>query len=87
MGQCLKFCEGTFCLKMVHSTAIFGQIFLILMLYQFSQSRKIRLERANLRKIIAKLNELFFRSFSSLRPFETNLTEKLETFEISLKGS
>ena len=67
MGQCLKICEGTFCLKMVHSTAISGQIFLILMLDQFSQSRKMRLERANLRKNIAKLYELFFRSFSSLK--------------------
>ena len=67
MGQCLKICEGTFCLKMVDFTAISGQIFLILMLDQFSQRRKMRLERANLRKIIAKLYELFFRSFSSLK--------------------
>ena len=65
MGQCLKICEGTFCLKMVDFTAISGQIFLILMLNQFSQRRKMRRERANLRKIIAKLYELFLRSFSS----------------------
>ena len=59
MGQCLITCEGTLCLKMVDSTAIPGQIFLILMLDQFSQRRKMRLERANLGKIIAKLYELF----------------------------
>ena len=47
MGQCLKICVGTFCLKMVHSTAISGKIFLILMLIQFSQRRKMRLEQAN----------------------------------------
>ena len=47
------------CLKMVDSTAISGQIFLILMLDQFSQRRKMRLERANLIKIIAKLYEFF----------------------------
>ena len=59
MGQCLKICEGTFCLKMVDSTPISGKIFLILMLDQFSQRRKIRLEQTNLIKIIAKLFELF----------------------------
>ena len=42
-------------------------IFLILMLDQFSQRRKVRLELANLIKLIAKLYELFFRSFSSLK--------------------
>ena len=47
MGQCLKVCEGTFCLKMVYSTAISGQIILILMLHQFSQRRKMRLEQAH----------------------------------------
>ena len=62
MGQYLKVCEGTFCLKMVDSTAISGQIFLILMLDRFSQRRKMRLEQANL----AKLYELFFSSYSSL---------------------
>ena len=66
MGQCLKICEGTFCLELVDSTAISGQILLILVLDQFSQHREMRLELANLRKIIAKLYELFFRSFSSL---------------------
>ena len=47
MGQCLKICEGTFCLKMVDSNAISGQIFLILMLDRFSQRRKMRLEQAH----------------------------------------
>ena len=55
MGQCLKICEGTFCLKMVDSTAIYGQIFLILMLVQFSQRRKMLLFKAHLRKFRAKL--------------------------------
>ena len=50
MGQCLKICEGTYCLKMVDSTAISGQNFLILMLDQFSQRRKMHLEQANLIK-------------------------------------
>ena len=57
MGQCLKICEETFCLKMVD--AISGQIFLILMLDQFSQRRKMRLEQAHLIKFIAKFYELF----------------------------
>ena len=56
----VKICEGTVCLKMVDITAIFGQIFLILILDQFSQPRMMRLERANLRKVIAKLYEPFF---------------------------
>ena len=60
MGQCLKICEGTFCLKMVYFTAISGQIILILMLNQFSQRRKMRLELAHLIKFNAKLYELFF---------------------------
>ena len=47
MGQCLRISEGTFCLKMVDFTAISGQIFLILMLDQFSQRRKMRLERVH----------------------------------------
>ena len=59
MGLCMKNCEGTFCLKMVDPTAIFGQIFFILMLDQYSQRIKMRLEQANLIKIIAKLYELF----------------------------
>ena len=62
MGQCLKICDGTFCLKMVDSTAISGQIFLILMLVQFSQCRKMRLELAHPRKYKPRLHELFFRS-------------------------
>ena len=65
MRQCLKICEGTFCLKMVDFNVISGQIFLILMLSQFSQRRKMLSERVNLIKIIAKLYELFFRSFTS----------------------
>ena len=44
VGQCLKFCEETFYLKMVDTTAISGQIFLIVMLDQFSQGRKMRLQ-------------------------------------------
>ena len=47
MGQCLKICKGTSCLKMVDSTAISGRIISILMLDQFSQRRKMRLEQAN----------------------------------------
>ena len=47
MGQCLKICEGTFCLKIVYCTAISGQIILILRLDQFSQRRKMRLEQAH----------------------------------------
>ena len=39
-----KICEGTFCPKLADSTAISGQIILILMLDQFSQRRKMRLE-------------------------------------------
>ena len=40
----VKISEGTFCSKMVHSTAISGQTFLILMLDEFSQRRKMHLE-------------------------------------------
>ena len=40
----VKISEGTFCLKMVHSTAISGQTFLILMLDEFSQRRKMHLQ-------------------------------------------
>ena len=67
MGQCLKICERTFSLKMVDSTAISGQIFLILMLDQFSQHRKMRLEQAHPMQYRAKLSELFFISYSCLR--------------------
>ena len=42
-----EICEGTFCLKMVDSTAISGQIFLILLLDRFSQRRIMRLEQAH----------------------------------------
>ena len=48
MGQCLKICEGTSCLKMVDSTAISGRMISIFMLDQFSQRRKMRLELAHL---------------------------------------
>ena len=47
MCQCLKICEETLCLKIVDTTTISGHIFLILMLDQFSQRRKMRLEPAN----------------------------------------
>ena len=36
--------RGDFCMKMVDSTVISGLIILILMLDQFSQRRKVRLE-------------------------------------------
>ena len=48
MGQCLKICEKTFCLKMVDSIAISGRIISILMLDQFSQRKKMRLILAHL---------------------------------------
>ena len=48
-------------MKMVDSTAISGHIFMILMLDQFSQRRKMRLERANLINIIAKLYKFSFK--------------------------
>ena len=72
---------------MVDFTAISGQIFLILMLDQFSQRRKMRLQRANLGKIIAKLNELSFRSFSSLKQDQLQILQKvhLKTAVTSLK--
>ena len=41
MGQFLKICEVTFCLKMANSTAILVSIFSILMIDQFSRRRKI----------------------------------------------
>ena len=67
MGQCLKICEGTFCLKMVDSTAVSGQIFLILMLDQFFQRRKMRLERAHLMQPSTKRFELLFRNCSCFK--------------------
>ena len=57
MVQCLDICEGTFCLKMVDSTAISGRISSILMLDQFSQRRKMRLEQAHLMHLWNKLHE------------------------------
>ena len=51
MGQCLKICEGTFWLKMADSIAILVQILSILMLDQFSQRRKMRIEYASIIKI------------------------------------
>ena len=59
MGQCLKVCEGTSCMKMVYSIAISGQIILILMLDRFSQRRKMRLEQAYPMQPRAKPCELF----------------------------
>ena len=69
MGQCLKICEGTFCLNMVDSTAISGQIILTLMLDQFSQLRKMRLELAHLMQPRAKPSELFFRSNNGFKMY------------------
>ena len=48
MGQRLKISEGTFSLKMIDPNAIFGLTLSIFMLDQFSQRRKMRLERAHL---------------------------------------
>ena len=48
MGQCVKTFEGTFCLKMVDSTAILGWLISILMLDQFFKRKKMRLELAHL---------------------------------------
>ena len=59
MGQCQKIREGTFYLKTVDSTAISGQIFLILILDLFSQRRKMRLEQANQMLIRAKPSNFF----------------------------
>ena len=59
MSQCLKICEGTYCLKMVGSTANSGLIISILMLDEFSQRRKIRLDLAHLIQPKAKPFELF----------------------------
>ena len=61
MGQCLKICEGTFCLKMVDYTAISGRIISILMLDIFSQRRKMRLEQAHPMQPRTKLSELFLK--------------------------
>ena len=66
MGQCLKICEGAFCLKMVHSTAITGRIMSIL-LDQFSQRRKMRLEYAHPMQPRAKLSEPFLEVTAVLR--------------------
>ena len=60
MGQCLKISEGTFCLKVTDSNAIFGSTLSILMLDQFSRRRKMRLERAHLIQPGTKQFELFF---------------------------
>ena len=65
MGQCLKISEGTFCLKMADSNAIFGSTLSILMLEQFFQRKKMRLERAHLMQPSTKRFELFFRNYSS----------------------
>ena len=67
MGQCLKICEGTFCLKMVDSTTISSQFFLILMLDQFSQRKKMRLEQAHPMQPRAKPSELFLEVTAVLR--------------------
>ena len=67
MGQCLIICEGTLCLKMVDSTAISGQIFLILLLDRFSQRRKMRLEQAHPMQPRAKPSELVLEVTAVLR--------------------
>ena len=61
--------RGDFCLKMFDSTAISGQIFLILMLDQFSQRRKMRLEQAH------PMPPRFFRSYSC---FKMNRLQNLQ---------
>ena len=48
--------EGTFCQKMADSIAILVQFFSILVLDQFSQCRKMRLELAHLKKLKPRLN-------------------------------
>ena len=65
MSQCLKICEGTFCLKMTDSNAIFGSTLSILMLDQFYRRRKMRLERAHRIQPGTKPFEIFFRNYSS----------------------
>ena len=67
MGQCLIICEGTFCLKMVYSIAISGRIISILMLDQFSQRRKMRLELAHRMQPRAKPSELLLEVTAVLR--------------------
>ena len=56
MGQCLKICEGTFCLKMADSIAILVQFFSILMLDQFSRRRRCALNRRINNKKINRYN-------------------------------
>ena len=58
MGQCLKFVRGHL-LENGRLHSHFWSDFLTLMLDQFSQRRKMRLELTHLIKIIAKLYELF----------------------------
>ena len=58
---------GDFCLKMVESTAISGQIFLILMLDRSSQRRKMHLMQANPMQSIAKPSKLFLQVTAVLR--------------------
>ena len=55
MCQCLKICEGTFCLKMADSTDNLVNNFSILMLDQFSQRRKMRPETGESKKFKARL--------------------------------
>ena len=61
-GLVLEISQGTFCMTMVHSNDISGQIILILLLDQISQRREMRLEQVHLVKFNAKLNELLFKS-------------------------
>ena len=54
-------------MKMADSIAILVQLFSILVLDQFFQCRKMRLELAHLRKFKRRLFEQFFRSFRSIK--------------------
>ena len=76
MGQCLKFCEGTFCLKMADSTAILVILFSILMLNQFSQRRKMRIE-STVKKLTDKIS--FFKSYNC---FKLENLQNLEFFNL-----
>ena len=59
MGQYMKISEGTFCLKMTDSNAIFGSTLSILMLDQFSRRKKMGLEWAHLMQPGSKRFDFF----------------------------
>ena len=56
MGQCMKICEETFCLKMADSNSISCNS---LNFEAFSRRRKMRHEQAHLMHLWNKLYELF----------------------------